>query len=162
MEEQDTWASRTRKRSEAGCGWPEDGGLWTAKTVKRPPQQPAHPQYTNYWAPLTRNRHILPHPAQPQHTNHWAPRTWKRHQQDHRPQQPTESSDPTQHAKGRRGSGALGWGGGGEGGLPAVLDSVGEFAPVLGMRCRVSASFGKFYSQQLSSGAGTRARQHFQ
>ena len=29
----------------------------------------AHPQYANYWAPLTRKRHIPPHPAQPQHTN---------------------------------------------------------------------------------------------
>ena len=37
--------SRTRKRSEAGCGRPEDGGVWTAKTVKRPLQQPAQPQY---------------------------------------------------------------------------------------------------------------------
>ena len=27
----------------------------TAKTVKRPPQQPAQPQYANYWTPLTRN-----------------------------------------------------------------------------------------------------------
>ena len=61
------------------------------------------PQYANYWAPLTRKRHIPPHPAQPQHTNHWAPRTRKRHQQEHRPQRPTESSDPTQHAKGRTG-----------------------------------------------------------
>ena len=44
-----------------------------------------------------------PQPAQPRHTNHWAPRTRKRHQQEHRPQRPTESSDPTQHAKGRTG-----------------------------------------------------------
>ena len=58
------------------------------------------PQYANYWAPLTRKQDILPHPAQPQHTNHWAPRTRK---QEHRPQRPTESSDPTQHAKGRTG-----------------------------------------------------------
>ena len=36
-------------------------------------------------------------------TNYWAPRTRKRHQQEHRPQRPTESSDPTQHAKGRTG-----------------------------------------------------------
>ena len=35
--------------------------------------------------------------------NYWAPRTRKRHQQEHRPQRPTESSDPTQHAKGRTG-----------------------------------------------------------
>ena len=54
-------------------------------------------------APLTRKRHILPHPAQPWHTNDWAPRTRKRHQQEHRPQRPTERSDPTQHAEGRTG-----------------------------------------------------------
>ena len=101
--EQGTWGSRTRKHREAGCGRPEDGGVWTAKTVKRPPQHPAQHQCDNYWAPLTRKRHILPHPAQPQHTNHWAPWTRKRHQQEHRPQRPTESSDPTQHAKGRMG-----------------------------------------------------------
>ena len=57
----------------------------------------------NYWAPLTRKRHIMPYPAQPQHTNHWAPRTRKRHRQEHRPQRPTESSNPAQHAKGRTG-----------------------------------------------------------
>ena len=73
VEEQGTWASRTRKHSQAGCGRPEDGGVGTAKTVKRPPQQPAQPQYAKYWAPLLSKRHILPHPAQPQHTNHWAP-----------------------------------------------------------------------------------------
>ena len=78
-------------------------GVWTAKTVKRPWQQPAHPQHANYWAPLTRRRHTMPHSAQPQHTNYWAPRTWKRHQREHRPQRLTESSDPTQHAKGRTG-----------------------------------------------------------
>ena len=102
-EEQDTWASRTRKHSEAGYGRPVDRGVWTAKTVKRPRQQPAHPRYANYWAPLTHKRHTMPHSAQPQHTNYWAPRTRKQHQQEHRPQQPTESSDPTQHAKGRTG-----------------------------------------------------------
>ena len=89
--------------SKAGCGRPEDGGVWTAQTVKRPRQPPAHPQYANYWAPLTRKRHIMSHPAQPRHTNHWAPRTRKRHQREHRPQRPTERSDPTEHAKGRTG-----------------------------------------------------------
>ena len=93
----------TQKRSEAGYGRPVDRGVWTAKTVKRPRQQPAHPQCANYWAPLTRKRHTMPHSAQSQHTNHWAPRTRKRHQQEHWPQRPTESSDPTQHAKGRTG-----------------------------------------------------------
>ena len=60
-------------------------------------------QYANNWAPLTRKRHTMPHSAQPQHANYWAPRTRKRHQQEHRPQRPPESSDPTQHAKGRTG-----------------------------------------------------------
>ena len=101
VEEQGTWAAQ--KHSEAGYGRPVDRGVWTAKTVKRPRQQPAHPQYANYWAPLTRKRHTMPHSAQPQHTNYWAPRTRKRHQQEHWPQRPTESSDPTQHAKGRTG-----------------------------------------------------------
>ena len=103
MEEQGTWASRTQKHSEAGYGRPVDRGVWTAKTVKRPWQQPAHPQYANYWALLMRKRHTMPHSAQPQHSNYWAPRTRKRHQQEHRPQRPTERSDPTQHAKGRTG-----------------------------------------------------------
>ena len=100
-EEQGTWASQ--KHTEAGYGRPVDRGVWTAKTVKRPRQQPAHPQYANYWAPLTRKWHTMPHSAQPQHTNYWAPRTRKRHQQEHQLQRPTESSDPTQHAKGRTG-----------------------------------------------------------
>ena len=101
MEEQGTWASHTQKHSEAGYGRPADRGPWTAKTVKRPRQQPAHPQYANYWAPLTRKRHTMPHSAQLQHTNYWAPRMRmrKRHQQEHRP---TESSNPTQH-EGRTG-----------------------------------------------------------
>ena len=77
--------------------------MGTAQTVKQPPQQPAQPQYANYWAPLTRKGHTMPHPAQPQHTNHWAPRTRKRHRQERRPQRPTESSNSTQHAKRRTG-----------------------------------------------------------
>ena len=101
VEEQGTWAAQ--KHSEAGYGRPVDRAVWTAKTVKRPRQQPAHPQYAKYWAPLTRKRPIPPHSAQPRHTNHGALRTRKRHQREHRPQRPTESSDPTQHAKGRPG-----------------------------------------------------------
>ena len=62
-----------------------------------------NPRYANYWAPLMHKRHIPPHPAQLRHTNDWAPRTRKQHQQEHRPQRPTERSDPTQHAKGRAG-----------------------------------------------------------
>ena len=83
-------------------------GLWTEargqqKQSNDPGNNQHHPQYTNYWPPVTRKRHTMPHPAQPWHTNHWAPRTRKRHQQEHRPQRPTESSDLTQHAKGRTG-----------------------------------------------------------
>ena len=74
------------------------------QTPSNDPHNNQHnPQYANYWAPLTRKRHIPPHSAQPRHTNDWAPRTRKRHQQEHRPQRPTERSDPTQHAKGRTG-----------------------------------------------------------
>ena len=103
VEEQGTWASRTRKHSEAGYGRPVDRGAWTAKTVKQPRQQPAQPQYAKYWALLTRKRHTMPQPAQPQYTDHWAPRTRKRHQQEHCLQRPTERSNPMQHAKGRTG-----------------------------------------------------------
>ena len=83
-------------------------GLWTEvcgqqKQSNDPGNNQHNPQYANYWAPLTRKRHILPHSAQPRHTNHWAPRTRKRDQQEHRPQRPTEHDDPTQHAKGRPG-----------------------------------------------------------
>ena len=102
------------------------GGRGGAKTVKRPPQPSAQLRYANYWAPLTRKRHIPPHSAQPRHTKYWAPRTRKRHQPEHQPQRPTERSDPTQHAKGRTGDcpgprkGAttrrnVTWGGGGGG-----------------------------------------------
>ena len=75
VEEQGTWASHTQKHSEAGYGRPMDRGAWTAKTVKRPRQQPAHPQYANYWAPLTLKPHTMPHSAQPQDTNYWALRS---------------------------------------------------------------------------------------
>ena len=81
-------------------------GLWTEvcgqqKQSNDPSNNQHNPQYANYWAPLTLKRHIPPHSAQPQHTNDWAARTRKRHQQEHRPQRPTERSDPTQRAKGR-------------------------------------------------------------
>ena len=65
VEEWVTWASRTRKRSDAGCGRPEGGGGAWAKTVKRPPQQPAQPRYANYGAPLTHVRHIPHSPGTP-------------------------------------------------------------------------------------------------
>ena len=97
-----TWASHTQKRGEAGGGRPLSGGVWAAKTVKRPPQQPAQPWHANYWAPLTHKRHP-PQPAQPQYNHDGAPQMRKRHQREHRPQRPTERSDPTQHAKGRTG-----------------------------------------------------------
>ena len=82
--------------------------LWTEargqqKQSNDPRNNQHNPQYANYWAPLTRKRHIPPRPAQPQHTKNRAPLTRKRHQQEHRLQRPTERSDPTQHAKGRTG-----------------------------------------------------------
>ena len=85
-------------------------GLWTEARGQQnqstdPGNNQHNPQYANYWAPLTRKRHTTPHSAQPQHTNHWALRTRKQHQQEHQPQRPTERSDPTQHAKGRMGTG---------------------------------------------------------
>ena len=92
-----------RNTARQGYGRPVDRGARTAKTVKRPWQQPAHPQYGDYWALLRCKRHTMPHSAQPQHTKYWAPRTRKQHQQEHQPQRPTESSNPTQHAKGRTG-----------------------------------------------------------
>ena len=85
----------THTETQRGRLWTTGGGAWAAKTVKRPPQQPAQPRYANYWALLTNKRHP-PQPAQPQHTNHWALRTRKRHQQEHWPQRPTEGSDPMQ------------------------------------------------------------------
>ena len=83
-------------------------GLWAEvcgrqKQSHDPGNHQHIPQYANYWAPLPRTRHIPPHPAQPRHTNDWAPRMRKRHQREHRPQRPTERSDPTQHAEGRTG-----------------------------------------------------------
>ena len=63
VEEQGAWTSRTRKHNEVGYERPVDRGAWTAKTVKQPRQQPAQPQYANYWALLTRKRHTMPHSA---------------------------------------------------------------------------------------------------
>ena len=104
VEEQGTWASRTQKHSR--------GRLWTAcgqrrVDSKKQSNDPGDNQHnlntpTTGW-PLTRKRHTMPQPAQPRHTNYWAPLTRKRHQQEHRPQRPTERSNPTQHAKGRTG-----------------------------------------------------------
>ena len=94
---------RCLDKGGGGGRHPVDRGVWTAKTVKRPRQQPAHPQYANYWALLTRKRHTMPHAAQPQHTNYWAQRTQKRYQREHWLQRPTGCSDPTHHAKGRTG-----------------------------------------------------------
>ena len=81
--------------------------LWAMRRGQPPGRAPVSSSTggggANYWAPLTRKRHTMPHSAQSQHANHWAPRMRKRHQQEHWPQRPTESSDPTQHAKGRTG-----------------------------------------------------------
>ena len=57
------------------------GGGGGSKTSQTTPGNNQHsPQYSNYWALLTRKRHIPPHSAQPRHTNDWAPQTRKRHQ----------------------------------------------------------------------------------
>ena len=85
MEGWQCWASRARERGETCGGRPECGGEWAGKTVKRLPHQPPH------------------QPAQPRCANYWASLTRKRHQQEHRPQWPSEYSDPTQHAQGRTG-----------------------------------------------------------
>ena len=50
------------------------------------------------------NRAPVPHSASPSGGGGGAPRTRKRHRQEHRPQRPTERSDPPQHAKGRTGN----------------------------------------------------------
>ena len=126
-------------------------GLWTEargrqKQSNDPGNNQHNPQYANYWAPLTRKRHIPPHPAQPRHTNDGAPRTRKRHQQEHRPQRPTERSDPTQHAKGRTGDCPgprketatrrnVTWGGHSRKG---VLGPAGRESPFLGLCVRSS------------------------
>ena len=68
-EEQGTWASRTRKRSEAGCGRRAEV-RGQQKQSNDPRNNQHNPQYANYWAPLTRKRHIMPHSAQPRHTNY--------------------------------------------------------------------------------------------
>ena len=51
------------------------------KPVKRPPQQPAQPQYAKYWARVTQ----------------------KPHHREHRLQRPSEHNGPSQHAMGRPG-----------------------------------------------------------
>ena len=75
--------------------------------VKRPRQQPAQPSIRQLLGAADAQ---TAHPA----TSSTAPthqllgsgrgRSRKRHQQEHRPQRPTERSDPTQHAKGRTGA----------------------------------------------------------
>ena len=84
-----------QNHSEAGYGRPVDRGVWTAKTVKRPRQQPAQPPIRQLLgAANTQTAHPATFSTAPAH---------QRHQQEHRPQRPTERSDPTQHAKGRTG-----------------------------------------------------------
>ena len=48
-----------------------DGGLGPL-SVRLQPRRRTRGEGEEYWAPLTCQRHILPHPAQPQQTNHWA------------------------------------------------------------------------------------------
>ena len=58
---------RNTARQAMDSLWTACGGVWTTKTVKRPRQQPAHPQYATYCVPLTCKQHTMPHSAQPQH-----------------------------------------------------------------------------------------------
>ena len=85
-----------------------DASRWQCEPQPLPPpdrspggSQPVH------GLPFPGGGHANGTPCHIQHSpntpNHWAPRTRKRHQQEHRPQRLTESSDPTQHAKGRTG-----------------------------------------------------------
>ena len=70
------WTSRTSQRGEA-CGG-RSGGEWAAQTIERPPHQSAQPPVCQILGPAEGKR---PH-------------------KEHRPQQPSESIDPTQHATG--------------------------------------------------------------
>ena len=77
--------------------------MWTANTVKRPPQQPAQPPVRQLLgAADAHTAHPATFSTAPAHQRRGTP-PWKRHQREHRPQRPTERSDPTQHAKGRTG-----------------------------------------------------------
>ena len=92
------------KHREAGCGRPEDGGVGDSKNSQTTPGNNQHnPRYANYWAPLTRKRHIPPHPAQPRHTNHWAPRTRQRHQREHRAAAADRTQRPDATCEGKNG-----------------------------------------------------------
>ena len=96
MEEQGTWVSHTET---------QQGRLWTACGQRRVDSK------NSQTTPATTSTSLIhqllgaadAQTAQPQHTNYWAPRTRKRHQREHRPQRPTERSDPMQHVKGRTG-----------------------------------------------------------
>ena len=78
-----------------------DGGCICMGVGGQPAGPVARPEADGWW--FGGGGTPMPYSAQPQHTNDWAPRTRKRHQREHRPQRPTERSDPTRHAKGGRG-----------------------------------------------------------
>ena len=85
-------------------GRPQSGGGWASENRQTTPATTSTTLVRQLLGPLTRTQHP-PQPAQPRYTNDWALQTRKRHQLEHRPQQPTNHSDPTQHAKGRTGHG---------------------------------------------------------
>ena len=99
---QGTWASRTQKHSEARYRRPVDRGAWTAKMTPATTSTSSMRQLLGATDAQTAH-HATFSTAPTQHTNYWAPQMRKRHQQEHWPQRPTESSDPTDHAKGRTG-----------------------------------------------------------
>ena len=58
----------TQKDSEAGYGRPVDRGVWTTKTVKRPPQQPAQPPIRQLLGPAdTQTAHPATFSTAPTH-----------------------------------------------------------------------------------------------
>ena len=68
MEEQGTWASRARKRNEADCGRPEDGGVWTAKQSNDPcdtQHNPNTPTTGRHWRTNGTAYHIQHSPSTP-------------------------------------------------------------------------------------------------
>ena len=100
-------------------------GIWHAlprgRAALSPPPPPMRPHASHPFTPLgfqglrspqstAEGRRFLWHDAheqlglqaaaQPQCTNYWALRTRKRRHKEHRPQRPSESIDPTKHAKG--------------------------------------------------------------
>ena len=71
---------------------------------RQTPQQPAQPPVRQLLGTAdAQTAHPATFSTAPTHQRRGSATDEKRHQQEHRPQRPTERSDPTQHAKGRTG-----------------------------------------------------------